>query len=99
MKITESIVMSTAVLFASASCTTESEKKVDFGDTFSIEALQALGRVSDPQISPDKSKILYGISYENLEENKSNRDLYVMNIDGSDNKRITDTPKSENNAV
>ena len=63
MKITKPIVMSTAVLLASASCTTESEKNADFGDTFSIEALQALGRVSDPQISPDKSKILYGISY------------------------------------
>ena len=34
-----------------------------------------------------------------IAENKSNRELLVMNIDGSDNKQITNTPFSENNAV
>ena len=63
------------------------------------EALQALGRVSSPALSPDKKKILYGISYESVEENRSNNDLYIMNIDGSENTRITKTPKSESNAV
>lgn len=63
---------------------------------FTVEALEALGRVSDPQISPDRTKILYGVSYESVEQNKSNLDLYVMNLDGSDNKRITKTPDSEN---
>jgi dipeptidyl aminopeptidase/acylaminoacyl peptidase len=42
---------------------------------------------------------LFGISYESVEQNASNRDLYVMNIDGSDRQRITRTAKSENNAV
>ena len=50
-------------------------------------------------MSPDETKILYGVSYESIEENASNRDLYVMNVDGSDAKRLTRTPKSENNAV
>ncbi|MBR1964490.1 MAG: S9 family peptidase [Muribaculaceae bacterium] len=106
MKIINSILMSTAVLLTSVSCSqNETENVIDKpafkseSGVFSIEALQAFGRVSDPQISPDKSKILYGISYESVEENKSNRDLYVMNIDGSDNHRITKTAKSENNAV
>lgn len=66
---------------------------------FSVEALEALGRVTDPVVSPDGSKILYGIAYESVEQNRSNRDLYVMNVDGSDATRITRTPKSENNAV
>lgn len=106
MNIIKPIVMSTAFLIATASCSTQEETKIidkpSFSSTdgiFNIEAIQALGRVSDPQLSPDKSKILYGISYESVEENKSNRDLYVMNIDGSENHRITTTPKSENNAV
>ena len=66
---------------------------------FNIEALQALGRVTSPTISPDKKKVLYGISYESVEQNRSNNDLYVMNIDGSENTRITKTPRSEANAV
>lgn len=66
---------------------------------FSIDALEALGRVSAPEISPDKSKILYGVSYESVEQNRSNLDLYVMNLDGSDARRITKTPDSEAGAV
>lgn len=63
---------------------------------YSIDALEALGRVSDPVASPDGSKVLYGVSYESVEQNKSNLDLYVMNMDGSDVKRITKTADSEN---
>ena len=66
---------------------------------YTIAALEALGRVSNPSVSPDGKKVLYGVSYESVEENKSNLDLYVMNIDGSDNKRITRTAESENGAV
>ncbi len=69
------------------------------GRTFSIEALEALGRVTALQVSPDGKKVLFGISYESVEQNKSNNDLYVMNIDGSDQKRITRTAESESNAV
>ena len=63
---------------------------------FTIEALEALGRVSDIKVSPDGKKVLFAISYESVEHNKSNADLYTMNIDGSDLKRITRTPASEN---
>lgn len=76
--------------------------KPDFTPTdrqYTIEALEALGRVSAPSVSPDGKKILYGVSYESVEENKSNLDLYVMNADGSDNKRLTKTADSENGAV
>ncbi len=76
--------------------------KPDFKATdreFSIDALEALGRVSNPVVSPDGEKILYGVSYESVEENKSNNDLYVVNTDGTDNHRITRTAGSESNAV
>ena len=62
---------------------------------FDIDALEALGSVGAPVVSPDGTKVLFGISYESLEENKSNMDLYVMNPDGSDIKRITRTSGSE----
>jgi len=72
--------------------------KVENG-IMTTEVLMAFGRVSGPVVSPDKSKILYGVSYENLEQNKINRELFVMDIDGQNKKQITCTPESEGNAV
>lgn len=101
------LMISTALL--AGSCSGSGDKtddkiidKPDFTPTdrqYDIDALEALGRVSAPVLSPDKSKLLYGVSYESVEQNKSNLDLYVMNVDGSDNKRITRTAESENGAV
>lgn len=65
---------------------------------FTPEVMHQLGKVSDPQLSPDGSKILYGIGYTSIEQNKGNRELYVMNADGTNNTKITNTPKSEANA-
>lgn len=66
---------------------------------FDIDALEALGRVSEPRVSPDGKRVLFGVSYESVHQNKSNRDLYVMNIDGTGVTRITKTAQSENSAV
>lgn len=54
------------------------------------EIMLRLGRVSDPQLSPDGSRILYGVTYTDIEQNRSVRQLFVMNADGSGNRRITD---------
>lgn len=66
---------------------------------FDIDALEALGRVSEPRVSPDGKRVLFGVSYESVPQNKSNRDLYVMNIDGTGVTCITKTAQSENSAV
>ena len=66
---------------------------------FDIDALEALGRVSEPRVSPDGKRVLFGVSYESVPQNKANRDLYVMNIDGTGVTRITKTAQSENSAV
>ena len=66
---------------------------------FDIDALEALGRVSEPRVSPDGKRVLFGVSHESVPQNKSNRDLYVMNIDGTGVTRITKTAQSENSAV
>ena len=63
------------------------------------EALYSFGRVSDVQVSPDNSKVLYGVTYVSIEQNKTNRELFTMNADGTDNIQITKTAKSESNAV
>ena len=65
---------------------------------FTPEIMLRLGRVSDPQLSPDGSRILYGVTYTSIEENRSVRQLYVMNADGSGNHQITHFSSSANNA-
>ena len=62
------------------------------------EALLAFGRLSDPQVSPDGKHILYGVSYTSVEDNRSVRNLYISNLDGSDNQLLTKSGRSINNA-
>lgn len=76
----------------------KSEIKVENG-IMTPEILHSFGRVTDIQVSPDQSKILYGVTYVSIEQNKTNRELFTMNVDGSEKKQITSTPKSENNAI
>ena len=62
------------------------------------EALLALGRLSDPQLSPDGEYILYGVSYTSIKDNRSCRNLFVCRKDGSDRQQITKSGKSISNA-
>ena len=62
------------------------------------EALWAMGRIAGANVSPDGNKIVYSVGYYSVPENKSNREIFVMNADGSDNRQITKTPFSENEA-
>ena len=62
------------------------------------EALLAFGRLSDPQVSPDGKHILYGVSYTSTADNRSVRNLFICNLDGSDNQQITESGKSISNA-
>ena len=67
---------------------------------YDIDDLARFGRVASPVLSPDGSRILFSVSYENIEQNNSNADLYVVRPDGEEHvTRITDTPKSESGAV
>ncbi|MDE6644583.1 MAG: S9 family peptidase [Muribaculaceae bacterium] len=107
------IIMSAAILPLAVACggngtATENNAdapmidKTDFKATsriFSIEAMGALGRLSSPTLSPDGKTVLYSLSYESLEQNRSNACLYTIPADGGEITRITNTPKSESNAV
>lgn len=63
------------------------------------EALWAMGRIGGLDVSPDGKKVVYTVAYYSVPENSSNREVYVMNADGTDNKQITHTAYSENEAV
>lgn len=63
------------------------------------EMMEAFGRVSGPQVSPDGKSVLYSVEFVNLKADKGNRELWVMDIDGKNQRQITVTPESENGAV
>jgi dipeptidyl aminopeptidase/acylaminoacyl peptidase len=75
-----------------------SEIKIENG-RLTPEALWAMGRIGGLSVSPDAKQVLYSVAYYSVEQNKSNRELYMMNADGSDNKRLTESPYQESEAV
>ena len=58
------------------------------------EVLLSLGRLSDPQLSPDGKTILYGVSYTSIEENRSVRNLYTIPAGGGTPAALTLDGKS-----
>lgn len=62
---------------------------------FTPEALWAMGRVGSPAVSPDGRQIAYTVAYYSVEANRSNREIFVMNIDGSEVRQLTQTTYQE----
>ena len=58
------------------------------------EVLLSLGRLSDPQLSPDGKTILYGVSYTSIAENRSVRNLFTLPVEGGTPTQLTMDGKS-----
>ena len=67
-------------------------------DSMTPEVLWSFGRIGEPSVSPDKSTVLYAVTHYNIEENKSYRDLYTVQVNGGTPVRITSTPEKESSA-
>ena len=65
------------------------------------ELLQELGKLSDVQPSPDGTRLLYGVTYTSVQQNKSNRELFVMDANSwtPESRNISNSTQSEQNAV
>jgi dipeptidyl aminopeptidase/acylaminoacyl peptidase len=95
------------------SCTTEvkvEEKKAEDpiigkpsiqvqSDLMTPEVLWAFGRISGNEVSPNGKTVLYGVSYYSIEQNKGNRELYTIDVNGENLKQITQSAKSEFNEI
>jgi dipeptidyl aminopeptidase/acylaminoacyl peptidase len=69
------------------------------GDRMSPEALWAIGRVGGHEVSPDGNKILFGVTYYSIEQNKGNRELYLVDPASGEVDQITQSPRSEFNEL
>jgi dipeptidyl aminopeptidase/acylaminoacyl peptidase len=61
------------------------------------EVLWSFGRMGEFVVSPDNKTIAYTVSWYSIDKNKSNSELYVMNLDGSEKKQLTFTNAHEFN--
>ena len=104
----------TVSLLAACSPTTEPQETADayIGRTertapdgrLTPEILQELGSVGGLEASPDGQRLLYGVTYSSVKENRSNRELFLLtrSAEGgtwSEPVAITHTAKSESQAV
>jgi len=68
-------------------------------DIMTPEVLWSFGRLGGAQVSPDGNTVLYTVTYYNIEENKSYRDIYTIPVSGGEAKNITNSGAKEFNAV
>ena len=62
---------------------------------FAIEDLYKLKTVGDPQISPDGRRIAFTVTESNLAEGKSKSEIYLMDADGNNIRKVTDNPAAD----
>jgi dipeptidyl aminopeptidase/acylaminoacyl peptidase len=62
------------------------------------EVLLSLGRLTDPQLSPDGKTILYGVSYTDIAENRSVRNLFTVPVEGGAPTQLSMDGKSISSA-
>ena len=62
------------------------------------EVLLSLGRISDPQLSPNGKTILYGVSYTDIAQNRSVRNLFTVPVEGGQPTQLTMDGKSISSA-
>jgi dipeptidyl aminopeptidase/acylaminoacyl peptidase len=68
-------------------------------DRMTPEVLWSFGRLGDVQVSPDGKTLLYGVSYYSKEKNKSNRELFTLDINGQNKKQLTASAEGEYGAI
>ena len=92
-----------AVALLAAPATIKAQNDVNIGKSniklnsrmMTPEALWAMGRIGTVEASPDGKRVVYQVGYYSVKANKSRQVICVMNSDGSDNKQLSVSQKSE----
>ncbi|HPW56371.1 MAG: S9 family peptidase [Thermoanaerobaculaceae bacterium] len=70
----------------------------DLPHPFSVHDLLAMERITDPQVSPDGTRIAFSLRVTDLEANKGRNDIWVCNLDGSNLRNVTGSSGGNSNA-
>ena len=68
---------------------TNSDKRFQLRDLFELET------ASDPQISPDGSKLVFVRNFSDIMKDRKRSNLWIVNFDGSDLRPLTSGPDNE----
>ncbi len=68
-------------------------------DLMTPEVLWSFGRLGETAVSPDGETVAYTVTYFNIPENKSYRDIYTISASGGEAKNITNSATNESNIV
>lgn len=61
-----------------------------------FDAFIDLGRVTDPQISPDGKTVAFVVTYHNKTDNKTNSNVYYIPVDGGTIQQLTNAKGANN---
>ncbi|MBM4027977.1 MAG: S9 family peptidase, partial [Planctomycetes bacterium] len=64
---------------------------------FSVRDMLAMDRISDPQVSPDGTSVVFGVRRTDLEANRGRMDLWIVATEGTGLRRLTSHPESDSN--
>jgi len=64
---------------------------------FSVDDMLAMDRISDAQVSPDNTQIVFVVRKTDMEANKGRSDLWLVNVDGTALRRLTSHPEADSN--
>src|SRR5438552_13229024 len=56
---------------------------------FDVYAMLKIGRISEPQISPDGKLVAFTVQTIDLDQNTKPKQIYVVSVSGGNPKRIT----------
>jgi dipeptidyl aminopeptidase/acylaminoacyl peptidase len=59
------------------------------------EVLWSFGRIGSADVSPDGKQIAYTVTWYDVEQNASNSEIYIMDVDGENKKQLTNSPEKE----
>ncbi|MFO8174636.1 MAG: prolyl oligopeptidase family serine peptidase [Gemmatimonadota bacterium] len=65
---------------------------------FNVHDLWEMDRISDPQVSPDGARVVFGISSLDMDDNRRRSDLWIVDLGGGDPLPLTTHPAGEFNA-
>lgn len=91
MKFTKSLFAVSLLL----TCIVTFNIKADEMHPFNVNDLVTMKRMSEPTASPDGKQVVFTLRTTDMEANKGLKDLWLMNMDGSDLKQLTQDPASD----
>jgi dipeptidyl aminopeptidase/acylaminoacyl peptidase len=64
---------------------------------FSVRDMLAMDRITDPQVAPDGTSIVFVVRRTDLDANRGRTDLWMVSTDGTGLRQLTSHPESDSN--